>query len=345
MPAGLSNLGTDLSDDHPVSFQYNSALASADGQLKDPALVTNPVSLENGNVECTSCHDPHKNIYTDFLVLSNQFSELCYKCHDRNYWGASSHSTSTATWNSSGTDPWLNASFNNVAENACENCHNPHGAEGKPVLMNYINEENNCLFCHNGNVASENIAAELSKTYSHDVYAYNLDHSPIEDPLVSTMHVECEDCHNPHAVNNTTASAPNISGRLTGVKGVNLGGSPVDPAQYEYEVCFRCHADSPGKPASMTSRHIAQNNTRLEFDPGNPSHHAVAGVGQNADVPSLISPYNESSIIYCSDCHASNGFLFFYQDCVPAAPALAPCSFWPIVYVKPYLGKSFSQIY
>ena len=93
MPAGLSNLGTDLSDDHPVSFQYNSALASADGQLKDPALVTNPVSLENGNVECTSCHDPHKNIYTDFLVLSNQFSELCYKCHDRNYWGASSHST------------------------------------------------------------------------------------------------------------------------------------------------------------------------------------------------------------------------------------------------------------
>ncbi len=86
-----------------------------------------------------------------------------------------------------------------------------------------------------------------------------------------------------------------------------MGGSPVDPAQYEYEICFRCHADSPGKFASYTTRRIQQNNTRMEFNTGNPSYHPVAGIGQNSDVPSLISPYSESSIIYCTDCHASNG--------------------------------------
>lgn len=308
MPAGLTNLTTDLSDDHPVSFPYNSALASADGQLKDPSLITLPVDLENGYLQCTSCHDPHKNIYSNFLVTSNQFSELCFKCHDRDYWSASSHNTSPATWNTLGTDPWFHTPYTTVAENACENCHNPHNAEGKPVLMNYIAEENNCLACHNGNVASSDIAAELTKPYIHNVYAYNLVHDPAEDPLVLTMHVECEDCHNPHAVNNTSAVAPFASGKLAGAKGVSIGGNPVNPVQYLYEVCFRCHADSPGKPASPTARVIAQNNTRLEFDTGNPSYHPVAGIGQNADCPSLISPdYSESSIIYCTDCHSSNG--------------------------------------
>jgi hypothetical protein len=86
-----------------------------------------------------------------------------------------------------------------------------------------------------------------------------------------------------------------------------MGGSPVEPALYQYEVCFRCHSDSPGRPDSHTTRQILQNNTRLEYNLGNPSYHPVAGVGQNVDVPSLISPLTENSIIYCTDCHASNG--------------------------------------
>ena len=42
-------------------------------------------------------------------------------------------------------------------------------------------------------------------------------------------------------------------------------------------------------------------------DQTNASYHPVSGIGKNMDVPSLISPLNESSIIYCTDCHASNG--------------------------------------
>src|SRR4051812_13382333 len=46
IPAGKSNLGTDLSDDHPISFTYDNALVAADGQLKDPATLNNKVRLD-----------------------------------------------------------------------------------------------------------------------------------------------------------------------------------------------------------------------------------------------------------------------------------------------------------
>jgi len=45
---------------------------------------------------------------------------------------------------------------------------------------------------------------------------------------------------------------------------------------------------------------------RLEFDPGNPSHHAVAGPGRNPNVPSLLPPWTTSSILKCGDCHNNN---------------------------------------
>lgn len=307
IPMGSSNMSTDLADDHPISFDYTTSLAAADGQLKDPTAIVPPVSLHQGRMQCTSCHDPHRNLTNDFLVVTNQFSELCFACHERDYWAFSTHSTSTSAWNGNGKDPWPHTEYMNVAENACENCHNPHSAGNSRRLMNELAEENNCLPCHNGNVASTNITAQLSKPYIHNVYGYNLEHDAAEDPLVLSMHVECEDCHNPHAVNNSPAVAPAANGHITGVKGIDQGGNPVDPLQYEYELCYRCHADSPAKPSSLITRQILQNNVRLEFDPANPSHHAVSSAGLNPNVPSLIAPITESSIIYCTACHASDG--------------------------------------
>jgi predicted CXXCH cytochrome family protein len=300
-------MSTDLADDHPISFDYTSGLAAADGQLKDPSAIIPPVALHNGRMQCTSCHDPHRNLTNDFLLLSNQNSELCFSCHNRQFWSFSSHSTSTATWNGNGRDPWPHTDYQTVAENACESCHNPHNAGNSQRLLNELPEEDNCLSCHNGNVASTNILSQLAKPYLHNVYGYNLEHDAAEDPLVLSMHVECEDCHNPHAVSNAPALAPSASGMLSGVSGVDLSGNPVDPIQYAYELCYRCHADSPSKPSSLTSRQLEQNNVRLEFDQANPSHHAVNSAGANPNVPSLIAPLTESSIIYCTDCHSSDG--------------------------------------
>ena len=307
MPSGNSNLLTDLSDDHPISFIYNSSLAISDGELKDPASITWPVELEDDKLQCTSCHDPHKNTYSKFLLASPQNSTLCISCHDRDYWPGSSHSTSNSTWNGSGSDPWVHTEYSTVSENACENCHKTHGAGSSELLLKYEIEENNCLDCHNGNVASTNIEIQLSKSYNHNVYSYGEVHDANESALVLTQHVECEDCHNPHAARNNLDVAPNVQGFNEGVVGIDQSGNEVNPASYEYEICYRCHADSPTKPTSTTTRVIVQDNVRLEFDTGNPSYHPVSGAGANADVPSLIAPLAVSSVIYCTDCHASDG--------------------------------------
>ncbi len=39
IPPGASNLGTDLSDDHPISFRYDAALWGKDPRLVEPARV------------------------------------------------------------------------------------------------------------------------------------------------------------------------------------------------------------------------------------------------------------------------------------------------------------------
>jgi predicted CXXCH cytochrome family protein len=309
MPGGVSNLTTNLRDDHPVSFLYNSALATSDGQLKDPASITPPVSLSNQRMQCTSCHDPHNNTYTDFLVASPQNSNLCNSCHQRTNWSVSSHSTSTKTWNGVNPNPWpySDATMTTVAQNACENCHNPHNSGSNVMNLKYQAEENNCLDCHNGNAATKNISAQFAKTYKHNISGYIGVHDASEAAQITNMHVECIDCHNPHMAKNQAATAPTINGFLEGMKGINQSGVVVNPATNSYEICYRCHAGSTGAPPSPTVRVISQNNVRLELASGNPSYHSVAAVGINASVPSLIAPLTVSSRMYCTDCHASDG--------------------------------------
>jgi len=75
-------VGTDLSNDHPVGLTYDSS--------RDPDFV--PVTgndqaypdrllYQGMYVECTSCHNPHDNTYSNFLIESNQNSALCSRCH------------------------------------------------------------------------------------------------------------------------------------------------------------------------------------------------------------------------------------------------------------------------
>ena len=113
MPAGSpANIGTDLSNDHPVSIVYNAPNADPDqnpGSLRpvDTPLVGtwlyrdsdgNPGPtvgdlLRNGRVECPSCHDPHADnpigssnpTHPLFLRLAggNAGSALCLACHGK----------------------------------------------------------------------------------------------------------------------------------------------------------------------------------------------------------------------------------------------------------------------
>lgn len=83
--SGTANLGTTLADDHPIGFVYNTALATADGELYDPATTTAVANLltGSGRLECSSCHDAHDNSHGSLLVMDNTDSDLCLTCHDK----------------------------------------------------------------------------------------------------------------------------------------------------------------------------------------------------------------------------------------------------------------------
>ena len=75
-------VGTDLSDDHPVGITYD-ATKDLDFYPKtgNPLLYPDKLLSEGLYVECSSCHDPHDDTYSNFLVESNTNSNLCTRCH------------------------------------------------------------------------------------------------------------------------------------------------------------------------------------------------------------------------------------------------------------------------
>jgi len=299
---------TDLSDGHPVSFSYDADLLAKNDELEDPKKLPQQVRLDAANkIQCTSCHDPHDDTYGDFLVMDNSSTALCVACHKKAGWDTSPHNNSSATWNHGGLDPWPFSDLGgSVAKHGCSNCHTPHSAGNGRYLLNYNAEEDNCMVCHNGNVADSDISAEFNKTSHHPIEQTVDVHAADEAIIVSAedRHVECGDCHDPHSLGAAAANSTAINWK--NLRGVDVNGGMKFEATAEYELCFRCHGDSQGKAAMPTPRQHDQNNVRLQFDNGNPSFHPVVGPGINSNVPSLIAPLNETSTITCSDCHSSD---------------------------------------
>lgn len=177
MPAGSGattgytrNLGTTLANDHPISFTYDSALATADGELVDPGTApgntyiknrtpgaSRPhVPLENGKAQCVACHDPHirdsdtaRN--AKFLRL-NRFQEVapsgtafsstddivCLACHDKAGWSGSAHANSAVasqTYTSAAAPQRDFDAGLPVWKAACLNCHDSHTVQGARRLL------------------------------------------------------------------------------------------------------------------------------------------------------------------------------------------------------------------
>ncbi len=92
--SGSNNMGRDLTDDHPISFQYTATLPAneiGDG-LFDPT-TTNVPSLggtitakmldSNNKMQCTSCHDVHEQHNLMALRITNTTGGLCKTCHNK----------------------------------------------------------------------------------------------------------------------------------------------------------------------------------------------------------------------------------------------------------------------
>jgi hypothetical protein len=144
----------------------------------------------------------------------------------------------------------------------------------------------------------------FQKTNKHDVAGYSGLHkpSPTDETrtyLSANKHVECNDCHNPHAAKAGlhssnqahVAAKTNLisdSGPLTGAQGAeptwsssNWGGASSWPstsstATKEYQICFKCHANYNTSYASWGGAGAASwTNVALEFNPNNQSYHPV----------------------------------------------------------------------
>jgi len=75
-------LGTDLSDDHPVSMVYNTTLDTAFNPIatvKSDGLRFFGAGVNE--VQCATCHNPHEAGNEKFLRIANADSDLCLTCH------------------------------------------------------------------------------------------------------------------------------------------------------------------------------------------------------------------------------------------------------------------------
>ena len=91
--SAAKNLGTDLSNDHPISLDYTTASAATDGGLFDPTITTSGITasghidddmLFNDKIECSSCHDVHNaQGNPSLLLIDNDGSDLCLTCHNK----------------------------------------------------------------------------------------------------------------------------------------------------------------------------------------------------------------------------------------------------------------------
>ncbi len=173
IPAGLGErsgftrrIGTDLTNDHPISFTYDSAQFVRDGELRDPAIEPflgvrtqgghkPTIPLDDGQMECVSCHDPHirsssgENV--KFLRV-NRFQQaqpvegsfdlandvICLACHEKSGWADSAHAN-VAVANEVYTDEAADLREfprnTQVWQAACFNCHDPHTVQGSRRLL------------------------------------------------------------------------------------------------------------------------------------------------------------------------------------------------------------------
>jgi hypothetical protein len=160
------DLGVDLTNDHPISFTYDSAQAQRDGELYDPTAVIQVhnrvrgekpplLPLEDNRVECITCHDPHIRDTTNqnikFLRVNRyQKSEpvagsfdakrdiICLACHNKAGWVGSAHANSkvaTYEYQDAAADLREFPRGTQVWQAACLNCHDPHTVQGARRIL------------------------------------------------------------------------------------------------------------------------------------------------------------------------------------------------------------------
>ena len=219
------NLGVDLRNDHPISFTFNNTLALADGELRTmdaqqrhpegtgavigirspsyrPLLPLQPTgSGGEGQVQCTTCHDPHLDA-SKFLRLNrlqvatpsggsfnSASDQICLGCHDKlgTAWAQSSHASEAIADEPYKAEAAALREFptgTKVWEAACLNCHDTHAVQGTRRLLR------------------EGVSGATGGT---GVGSYRIG-SGAEPNTVSAIEETCYQCHNNSAASIVSAA-------------------------------------------------------------------------------------------------------------------------------------------
>lgn len=277
----VDSFGTTLTGSHPFSLAMPlkdaanlAASLVAQGKTADP---TGAVKLVKGNIECTSCHNPHvqgiDKIAQNFLVRDSSHAQMCLACHDPTRvvqgqvnplagWTNSIHQTAT---NQVSPDAHV-GSYLTVGANACSSCHMSHQAVTPARLLRPATPPapandpptQDCMTCHGGGTllspVPANVMAEISgpAKVGHPLPSGTNFHDASEAGVLNnSRHSTCVDCHNAHASNAVLAFAapPTLRPSQAGATGVSAadGVTVLIPAINQYETCLRCHGTSTGK--------------------------------------------------------------------------------------------------
>ncbi len=340
--------GTHLQSSHPFSLVKPLhddidlvASLTTSGRTADKSGA---VQLVMGNVECTSCHNPHvqaiDKLSMNFLVRDSSNGQMCLACHDptRTSIGGNNQANPLAGWaigahaiasNKIAASTHL-GNYGSVGGNACISCHLPHDAQGQVRLLRASNEQD-CIACHSGgstvSPTPPDVFSEFKKIGHPFPSGTNL-HDAAENPeLNNNRHATCADCHNAHGSQQVTSFslAPLIRVSQTGAVGVKSDGvTVVNPAVNQYENCLRCHGYSSGKTSNLLYGYLP---ARAAADPLNvisqmnssaKSSHPVmhtrsSGLPQPSLLPTMLD-FNGGTTngrpmggqIFCTDCHNSD---------------------------------------
>jgi predicted CXXCH cytochrome family protein len=241
--------------------------------------------------------------------------------------------------------------FASVTTDQCASCHRSHTAKSIK-LRSSTGEEQVCFACHTSGMTGTNVQPAfttytntLTRFFKHDVAKTVNLHVSQENSGTAfggiNRHIECEDCHAPHASSRTGASLFNsaplvqqVMYQSTGVDplwtmwGAPTGFTWMTRAQREYQVCLKCHSSFTTLPtyrpdgfdaASFVANGLAKldnsagaqvpdsRDLSKAFNSYQVSFHPLAALGRNRSMPagSFVSGWSQDSMVYCTDCHTN----------------------------------------
>lgn len=266
IPGGSPGYGVCISC-HSVSQTKDQANQANDGSSKTATIT--------GSLYDVSAHD--YQVPTTFGTST--FNANCVKCHDDGQ--ATTFQSGTYTfgthWSSErrlAAGMGVTVTGGTSASGLCYKCHSTVSNPNQATQQDYYGRSTMTTHATGVNVP-------FGLAYDHPIGANPTAHRSFEGTVAgwnngANRHVECEDCHNPHAATagvtdwptnaakRTDNVAPPVSGSLKGVWGVDVNGgsgssdwtggatttgTPIAPTYtrlatsgFQWQLCLKCHS-------------------------------------------------------------------------------------------------------